>query len=465
MGPNGCLHGAIVQAADLGMFWLTVGKILWARRLIVAIVTLGALAGGAVVVVTADRQYDATARVVLNIYKPDPITGFKLGRREIDPYLESQLKFIRDIQVVAPAVEAVGWLDDPDIQAMYNSRPPSDQRPLLIWLAQSVAAALDTSLVDGSNIVEIRYRGSSPELAALVAGAVRDAYIAGSIAERRRSAEADAESQAERAERLRGELIALQVRKHAMEQQTGVLLNPRGADLDSERLLALAQPPPPGALGSVILAKPATLQGQLSQIDMELNQAAQTLGPNHPRLVEMRALRNQLAVRAAAEQREAGGVGAVVTANERAKAAAFDSQRERVLSQRQNALRLRLIQDQINLKATALEDSLKRVASYRQLVTSTESGLTSMGDVEAVPGVAYPNVALILGGTGGLGLIAGIMTALLVEMFNLRVRTLAGLRTAAPTPVLGVMPAIRERPAKVSRRRRWRSAKLDTAPA
>jgi succinoglycan biosynthesis transport protein ExoP len=447
------------------MFWLTVGRILWARRLIVAIVTLGALAGGGTVVVTADRQYDATARVILNIYKPDPITGFRLGRREIDPYLESQLNFIRDIQVVAPAVEAVGWLDDPDIQALYNSRPQGDQRPLLIWLAQSVAAALDTSLVEGSNIVEIRYRGSSPELAALVAGAVRDAYIAGSIDTRRRSAEADAASQAERAERLRLELVALQARKYAMEQQTGVLLNPRGADLDSERLLALAQPPPPGAFGSLVMAKPATLRGQLDQIDMELSQAGRTLGPSHPRLVEMRAMRSQLAVRVAAEEREAGGVGAVVTANERSKAVAFDSQRERVLSQRQDALRLRLVQDQINLKAKALEDSLERVANYRTLTTSTESGLTSIGDVKEIPGVAYPNVALVLGGTGGLGLIAGIMTALLVEMFNLRVRTLAGLRTAAPTPVLGVMPAIRDQPAKIRRRRPRRSDKLKPATA
>jgi polysaccharide biosynthesis transport protein len=447
------------------MFWLTVGRILWARWLIIAIVTLGALAGGGIVVATADRQYDATARVMLNIYKPDPITGFRLGRREINPYLESQLNFIRDIQVVAPAVEAVGWLDDPDILAMYNERPARDQRPLIVWLAQSVAAALDTSLVEGSNIIEIRYRGSSPELAALVAGAVRDAYIAGSIDTRRRSAEADAASQAERAERLRRELVALQVRKYAMEQQTGVLLNARGADLDSERLLALARPPARGGLGSLVMAKPATLRGQLDEIDIELAQAGRVLGPNHPRLLELRSMRNQLAVRAAAEEREAGGVGAIVAATERSSAAAFNSQRERVLSQRQNALRLRLVQDQINLKVGALDDSLKRVASYRTLTTATESGLTSIGDVKEVPGVAYPNAYLILGGTGGVGLVAGIMTALLVEMFNLRVRTLAGLRTAAPTPVLAVMPAIRDQPVKTRRRRAKRSGKLKPATA
>ena len=447
------------------MFWLTVGRILWARWLIIAIVTLGALAGGAAVVATADRQYDATARVMLNIYKPDPITGVLIGRRQIDPYLESQLSFIRDPQVVAPAVEAVGWLDDPEILNTYASRPSTDTRPLVLWLAQSVAAALDTSLVDGSNIIEIRYRGASPELAALVAGAVRDAYIAGSIAERRNAAQADATAQAERAERIRAELAALQARKYAMEQATGVILTPSGADLDSERLLTLAQPPAPGLANNLpIFAKPATLRGRLAVIDSELTQASQALGPNHPRILEMRQMRAQLATQADAEDREAGGVAAVVTANERAKSATFNAQRERVLGQRQDALRLRLIQDQINPKAQALKTALQQVAYLRQLTTTTESGLTSMGDVAIVPGVAFPNTALILGGTGGLGLVAGVIAALLIEMFNLRVRTLGGLRTAAPIPVLGSIPALREPPVK-RQRRRIRLRKLKPATA
>lgn len=447
------------------MFWLTVGRILWARWPIIAIVTFGALAGGAAVVATADRQYDATARVMLNIYKPDPITGVLIGRRQIDPYLESQLAFIRDPQVVAPAVEAVGWLDDPEILNTYASRPSSDTRPLVLWLAQSVAAALDTSLVDGSNIIEIRYRGASPELAALVAGAVRDAYIAGSIAERRNAAQVDATAQAERAERIRAELAALQAKKYAMEQATGVILTPSGADVDSERLLTLAQPPAPGLANNLpIFAKPATLRGRLAVIDSELMQASQALGPNHPRILEMRQMRAQLASQADAEDREAGGVAAVVTANERAKAAAFNAQRERVLTQRQDALRLRLIQDQINPKAQALKTSLQQVAYLRQLTTTTESGLTSMGDVAIVPGVAFPNAPLILGGTGGLGLVAGVIAALLTEMFNLRVRTLAGLRTAAPIPVLGSMPALRE-PSVKRQRRRPRLRKLKPATA
>ena len=119
---------------------------------------------------------------------------------------------------------------------------------------------------------------------------------------------------------------------------------------------------------------------------------------------------------------------------------------------------------QINLKAKALEASLKQVAYLRQLTTTTESGLTSMGDVKNVPGVAFPNTALILGGTGGLGFVAGVIAALLTEMFNLRVRTLGGLRTAAPIPVLGSIPALRDPPVK-RQRRRIRLRKLKPAAA
>lgn len=446
------------------MFWLTVGRILWARRLIIAIVTLGALAGGGFIAATADRQYDATARVMLTLYKPDPITGMIIGRRQIDPYLQSQLSFVRDIQVVAPAVEAIGWLDNPEVLAMYNDRPATDQRPLLIWLAQSVAVALDTSLVEGSNIIEIRYRGSSPELAALVAGAVRDAYIAGNVRDRRASAEEDAANQAARAERLRQELLDLQARKRALETETGVMLTPAGADVDAESLLALAGPPPKGAQ-EPIQAVRGSARARLAELDAEITMAAQALGPNHPRLVEARSMRNLLVAQAAAEERDSGGVGAAVVASERAKAAALDRQRLRVLDQRPDALRVRLVQDQINLKAAALEAALERVAFTRQLTTTTESGTVSIGDVKNIPGVSFPNIPLILGGTGGLGLIGGILAALLVEMFNLRVRTLGGLRIAATIPVLCVMPDLDNAQVRRRRRRLFTLPKLKPAAA
>lgn len=443
------------------MFWSVIGRILWARKVIVATATACAVAGGVYVTLTAEKNYEASARVMLNIDKPDPVTGMKVGKRDIEPYLQSQLSFIRDFQVIGRAVEALGWLDDPEILQAYQSRGGGDSRELVVWLAQSVSESVRTNLVEDSNIIEIRYLGSTPELAGLGAGAIRDAYIAGSIEERRRSAMEDAENAATRAEQLRRTLQELQARKYAVERETGVILTPRGVDMDDETLTALAAPDRKAGQAAPIIMQSPSLSRALMTVDQELAQAQATLGPNHPTLVQLRAARAGLATRADAEARAGGGVVAAVVANERAKQAQFEQARERVLNQRQDALRLRLIQDQINLKGKAYEELVKQIANLRQLTTSTESGLTPVGDVDIENKPAFPVPALTVGGPAGLGLLGGILIALLVEMFDLRVRTRAGLATAAPVPVLGAFPSLdaaRAKPKRAFRLRRLKPA-------
>lgn len=434
------------------MFWSVVGRILWARRLIIAVVSLGSLAGGALVMATATPLYDATARVMLNVANPDPVTGATLGKKTIDPYLQTQLSLIRDYQVVGPAIEAVGWFDNPDVIAAYNARPPTDRRPLTVWLAQSVIASMQTALVDGSNIIEIKYRGESPELAELVAGAIRDAYIAANIRQRRASAAEDADRQADRAEALRAELEKLQAQKRALEAETGVMLSAGGDDLEGQRLLALSSPSKATAPPDTIVSGRPSAQGALGQLDLELAQAEANLGPNHPALIELRSTRASLAAQVAAEARTADGVAAAIVAREGAKQATLDAQRERVLSQRQDVLRVRLVQDQINLKSKALEQATTQVATMRQLATLVESGLTPVGQVESDPTPAFPHLPLVLGGTAGIGLFAGIVIALLVEMLNLRVRTRVDLRIATDLPLLGSFPPLRDHVARPTRR-------------
>jgi capsular polysaccharide biosynthesis protein len=438
------------------MFWPTIGRILWARRLIVAIVALGSLAGGAIVAVSATPQYDGRARVALNITRPDPATGALLGKKSIDPYLQTQLSLIRDYQVIGPAIEAVGWLDNPDVIAAYNARPPGDRRPLAAWLAQTVVQSLHTSLVEDSDIIEIRYRGESPELAEMVAGAIRDAYIEANIQERRASAAADADKQAERVEQIRKQLAELQAQKRALEIETGIILGPGGSDMEGDRLLALSSPERVNAPADPpVLMGGGDRGGRLVELDLELARAQEALGPNHPRLLELKATRAALSTHKEAAERAANDVAGIVIARERAKQAALDAQKERVLSQRQDVLRVRLVQDQIDLKSKSLEAAMGRVAYMRQISASQESVLTPVGLVESDPTPAFPNLALILGGTGGIGLFAGIVIAMLVEVLNLRIRTALGLRVATGgLPVLGAVPALQaERPTARRRRR------------
>src|SRR6185369_15883806 len=105
------------------MFWTVLGRILWAQRAIVLITTLCRLAGGAYVILTVQPSYDATARVIMNnITTPSPVSGMVVSTRTVDAYVRTQIGMIRDVQVVAPALEAIGWMDDPNMISAYSSR-------------------------------------------------------------------------------------------------------------------------------------------------------------------------------------------------------------------------------------------------------------------------------------------------------------------------------------------------------
>ena len=91
---------------------------LWGRRLVILTTFLACLLGGVIVIVISAPRYQATARVVLDYIRPDRDTGVVVPSKMLDVYINSQIRLIRDQEVAGPAVEALGWLDDPDVQAL-----------------------------------------------------------------------------------------------------------------------------------------------------------------------------------------------------------------------------------------------------------------------------------------------------------------------------------------------------------
>src|SRR3546814_14716549 len=60
-------------------------------------------------------------------------------------------------------------------------------------LAGSIIAHTDAELVPGTNILEISYRSAEPEIARIVADALRDAYVDSNLSARREEARRNAE--------------------------------------------------------------------------------------------------------------------------------------------------------------------------------------------------------------------------------------------------------------------------------
>src|SRR5689334_14716134 len=95
-------------------------RIIWARRLLIALCPVFTVAGAFVVVMLAQPRYEATARVNLGLLKPDVISGQdSIALRNAGYFIETQRELLKDYRVTAPVVDAIGWSSNPQKIAEY----------------------------------------------------------------------------------------------------------------------------------------------------------------------------------------------------------------------------------------------------------------------------------------------------------------------------------------------------------
>ncbi|RAK66525.1 Wzz/FepE/Etk N-terminal domain-containing protein [Phenylobacterium kunshanense] len=415
-------------------------SLLWARKLIVLICTVTSLLGGLTVMMVAPPRYKASARVTLDYVKPDPMTGISVSNnRQAEQYIRVQLQKVRDYQVALPAAEALGWLDSPDMLAAYAARAGGDRRPFQQWAADQLLSTTTATMVPGSNIMEIQYRGDSPELATAAVEAIRQGFIAADIEERRQSAVMRAEAVAETLGPLRTKIAELEAKQAEYARETGIVLERDGDNPENRTLVNLAR-----SKDIVVTQRTAPYASDareaLNVLEARIAESQRSLGPNNPRLLQLQQQQRLLAAQVAAEQSSTGAAASALAAQAAMRQREFEEQKVKVLGEREKVLQMRLHLDQIARYSAALTKASETLAHLRTLSTSTVSGATALGAPVTEPKPVFPNPSLVLFGSGGLGFLLGSLLALLAELLHRRVRSAHDLELAAGQPVLGLVP-------------------------
>src|SRR5438045_1825208 len=97
-------------------------RILWARRLIIIGATLSCLIGAGVLIKVSQPRWTGTARVMLNLLKPDPVTNTFMGGPMAKTYFATQQALITDPAVAGKVAEDLGWFSDPGMIRGYRNR-------------------------------------------------------------------------------------------------------------------------------------------------------------------------------------------------------------------------------------------------------------------------------------------------------------------------------------------------------
>jgi uncharacterized protein involved in exopolysaccharide biosynthesis len=437
--------------------------VLWLRRWLVIVTMVTALAGAVTVGLIVPPRYEATARVMLAMFKPDPVTGEFINGKSMPAYIATEAEMVRDYRVAGRVVDDLGWTSSPELLASYEARDPSDTRDFRRWLAQRVSDNTGVGLTPETNIMEIKVGSSVPEQAARLANAIRDAFIAQDVAERRTDAETTADWITRQVASTGKRLLDASRRQQEFERANGIVLRSDGIDTETLRLQSANVLPRPGF---PVRGPDSGLVAGLQAANAALASAERELGPNNPDLKSMRTRRDALAAAVA----QSGTISRLPVGPAPESYGAIAS---KVLARADKVAEAQQLAADVAILRRQYDALTQRLADLTQQSEIEKGGLQSMGDAAIPTKPVSPNWYLILLGSSGLGLLLGCITALMAELLGQRVRSRDDL-AFGDVPLLGELSgAPRLKPARGaslwhrirSRLPRWPGKRRATAGA
>lgn len=404
-------------------------RILAAHRMIVLVSLLSCFAMAAIGSQILTPRYQATSRIMIELLKPDPVTGDRMTAQGVKAYIRTQVELIQDYRTAGHVVDQLGWTSDPTIIAEYQRATNGQGTDLRRWAAQRIIDGTQAGLIENSNILEISFTGWSPDSAKQIADLIRTAYIDETLRTKRESAAVTAQWYDKQTRIALKKLTDAEAARSKFARDNGIALQQDNSDLENAKLQALTGQSALASAGTA-MSGPSAASMQIAQIDQQITQAATMYGPNHPVL---QALQRQRA--ALSSQSQSVSAGPNPGAIERA----FQIQKARVIAERGKVDQLNQMQREIDILRDQYLNTAKRAADLRLQANVGESGLNPLGDAVAPNAPSFPNIPLILGGSLALGLGLGVTTALLVEFLGRRVRSDEDLEYAVGAPVLAVI--------------------------
>lgn len=426
-------------------------RILVARRWMILATMLACLSVATVVALLLPKRYPATARVMLDIVRPDPVTGQSIGGRDARGYVRTQIELIKDMRVAGAVVDRLGLANDPNTIASYEAsgRSAADGG-VRAFLGQRIIDNTSAALVSGSNILEIQYEAASPDIAKQVVTVLREAYIESSLRFRTDAAGRTGDWYREQANKAQQQLAAAEAELSNFMRTNKIVIQ-NGLDSEAAKLQSLqnavsAARSNESATAAVAAGRLANdpvvdqLRVQLATVEDELALADARLGSAHPTYKAIEARRNTLREQMSqAQSNSRAGVAAVSGATRRTLSqleADLASQEQRVLERKPMLDELMRLSREVDLRRDQYQKAAARAAELRLEADASETGLVILGDATASRTPSYPKVPLIIGLSALFGLVLGVLAAIVTEFIARRVRGQEDLAYATGVPVL-----------------------------
>jgi uncharacterized protein involved in exopolysaccharide biosynthesis/Mrp family chromosome partitioning ATPase len=461
------------------------------RRDLILKVMLAVIAIAVVVALLLPRQYSSSAVVMLEPRKNN-ITELSavLAQLPADPAtLQNQIQIITSREIAEEVITRLQLYNDPEFNPVL---PSSSMFSLSTWLPRSGNGG-DTNVIHDqilenflkhvsadpnglSTAITIYARASTAKKAQDIANALAQAYVDSQVTQQSNATQGTSDWLDRRTNDLAQQLMQEQAAVQAYKAQHGLNDSAPGNSLVDQQMAAinaqivtarselaekqaqLERVGPSAAAGnaesvSQVVNSPLITQLRTQQADLIRQEAdlSSKYGPLHPRLQAVQAQQRDLAAKIQQEtQRIAGSLGNDVESAKTHLASLEQSlaQVERQAnSQNQARVQLQALQSNADSTKTQYEAFVGRLRATQDEspVAAPESRIISSATFPLSPNA--PRRALIVGASIPLGLLLGILAALLSEYAGYAVP----VRVKKEPRAKAVKPARAPRPAKAAR--------------
>lgn len=388
------------------------------------------------------KEYTATTTLIIDSKSKDPFTGQLMPSQMFPGYMATQVDVIQSKQVAQRIVREMKLVDSPGTHEQFM-QATQGKGDITLWLSDLLLKKLDVEPSRESSIISIAFTGTDPRFAAAIANAFAKSYIETSIDLRLAPAKQTADWFDQQITQLRANLDQAQQKLTAYQREKGIVESEERLDVETRRMGDLAGQ----TVAAQSLAYDATsrvrdgkelpevnnspvvqnLKVQVAQGEGKLADLAKRVGVNHPDykrlLAEVSSYRTQLATELSTATRGVGATAGAARQRVSELSAAFEKQKARVLALKKQREEATLLARDVENAQRIYDSALQRYGQTRMEAQSTQTDIAVLNPAVAPTDPSRPKVFLNVVLSFILGSMLGVVTGLLIEMLDRRVRS------------------------------------------
>jgi len=441
--------------------------ILRARYKLVFLVLLGTVAATLGVSLVLPKQYTATTSVVIDVKSPDPVIGMMLPGMAAPGYMATQVDIIQSNRVAQKVVKLLKLDANPTVRQQWMEATKGKGK-LEVWLADVLQTKLDVKPARESNVISISYKAVDPGFAAAVANAFTQAYIETNVELKVEPARQYAKWFGEQGKSLRDNLEKAQAKLSAYQQEHGIVAIDERLDNETAKLNELStqltvvqgqtsdaqsKQRSGAASGTLpeVVQNPTigALKVELARQEAKLQELAGNLGKNHPQYQraesEIATLKQKLEVETRHITSGFSTSRAVGRDKEAELRAAIEAQKKKLLELKHHRDEVAVLMRDVDAAQKAYEAVSQRFNQTSLESQSTQTNVSVLTPAAEPTEPSFPKPLLNTLVSVFVGTLLGVGAALVLEMFDQRIRSVDDLGGMLQLPILGVIEKQRRR--------------------